>query len=80
MTGDAKYGIPGESGTELPKVRDERRYALGDLVREEQAHFTYVYDFGDNWKHDLVVEKILSPEEDVQYPVCLARARAPKPK
>lgn len=32
----------------------------------------YTYDFGDNWDHTIVLEKILPKERGKTYPVCLA--------
>ena len=40
----------------------------------------YVYDFGDDWMHDLVLEKRFSPEPDVNYPRCIAGERACPPE
>ena len=40
-----------------PPVKSEHRTRLG-AVAEEGAAFRYVFDFGDNWEHKLVVEKI----------------------
>lgn len=31
----------------------------------------YTYDFGDNWEHEVLLEKILPKETSVKYPVCL---------
>jgi hypothetical protein len=31
----------------------------------------YEYDFGDGWKHDLELEKIVERKPDQQYPYCL---------
>lgn len=36
----------------------------------------YVYDFGDNWEHDVILEKILTKEPDKKYPICLDGAFA----
>lgn len=80
VIGDVKYSAAREWSGEPAKVRDERQYALGDLVRDAQARFTYVYDFGDNWEHDLVVEKILPQGEEVSCPICLAGERAAPPE
>jgi hypothetical protein len=30
----------------------------------------YTYDFGDNWEHSVVLEKILPKESDKKYPIC----------
>jgi hypothetical protein len=40
----------------------------------------YNYDFGDDWNHDLVLEKVLPKEENVKYPLCLAGERACPPE
>ena len=33
--------------------------------------FVYIYDFGDNWIHDIIVESI-DKEAELEHPVCLA--------
>ena len=40
------------------------------LVEKDQARYTY--DFGDDWRHKIVLEKILEPAEGMVYPVCTA--------
>lgn len=32
--------------------------------------FDYLYDFGDTWHHELLVEKFLPRDEKMKYPVC----------
>jgi hypothetical protein len=51
-TGQARYGIPHPDFADLDEdLRDERSATLRDL----SATFTYQYDFGDNWHHDVEV-------------------------
>lgn len=59
----------GEPDPEL-NFENERRVTLRELVTREKARFTYEYDFGDGWEHEIVVEKIVDPEPGVTYPVC----------
>ena len=59
---------------------DERKHRLKDVVSRQTSRFTYEYDFGDGWQHEILVENILSPQAGVQYPVCLAGARACPPE
>ena len=40
------------------------------LVEKDQARYTY--DFGDDWQHKIVLEKILAPAEGTTYPICTA--------
>ncbi len=53
-------------------VTDETRVKLSDIVTAEKFKFTYEYDFGDGWEHELLVEKILLVDPKVRYPLCLS--------
>jgi hypothetical protein len=53
---------------------------LWQVLPGTKARFLYRYDFGDNWEHEMVLEKVLSPADGVRYPVCLAGARACPPE
>jgi tetratricopeptide (TPR) repeat protein len=61
-------------------VEDERRVRLADVASREKARFRYQYDFGDDWEHDIVVEKILPADPRGHYPVCVAGRRACPPE
>lgn len=51
---------------------DEGTVALAQVAAAEKAKVVYVYDFGDDWRHDIVVEKIIPAEPGVAYPRCTA--------
>lgn len=40
----------------------------------------YTYDFGDGWEHLIELEAILPAIADINYPVCIAGARACPPE
>jgi len=40
----------------------------------------YVYDFGDDWRHDIVVEDVAAPRLGMAYPRCVAGRRARPPE
>lgn len=42
--------------------------------------FLYIYDFGDDWQHELEIEAILPPDPKGFYPDCIAGARACPPE
>jgi hypothetical protein len=63
------FGRPdGDWGFE--EVGDESAVALAQVAAEEKAKIVYVYDFGDDWRHDIVVEKITLALPGVAYPRC----------
>ena len=61
------------------EINDDQRYRLCNLV-DKGDRFEYEYDFGDGWKHEIKVEKVLEPEAGVKYPVCIAGERACPPE
>jgi hypothetical protein len=58
---------------------DESGVALAQVAGEVRAKIGYVYDFGDDWRHDLAVEAIVPAEPGVRYPRCTGgRGAAPE--
>lgn len=64
----------------MPETRDERKARLCDLVSRPKTKFVYEYDFGDGWEHEIMLEKILTPEPGIKYPVCTEGKRACPPE
>ena len=68
-----------ESAAELCiKVADGTM--LGAVLPAEGFRFGYIYDFGDNWRHEIEVEKIVPRGQELKLPVCLAGKRACPPE
>jgi hypothetical protein len=65
---------------------DDREVAPGWIMpisaffSAENNRALYRYDFGDDWNHDVRLEKILPRKPDAIYPVCLAGSRACPPE
>ena len=75
--GKKEYGIP---DPEYPsEMRNERGRRLREFLRDEGEVFGYVYDFGDNWEHDVVVERIVTDAE-VTDARCVEGERACPPE
>jgi hypothetical protein len=53
---------------------------LSEVVEEGHTRFRYDYDFGDDWKHVIDIEKTLPAEEGVRYPRCVKGKRACPPE
>ncbi len=62
------------------EIKNERRAKLGQLGLGPRSKFVYEYDFGDDWHHEIVVEKVLEKEARVSYPRCMAGKRAGPPE
>jgi hypothetical protein len=59
---------------------DAQSVRLSDLVKREIARFRYDYDFGDDWRHTIDIEKTVPAEDGVDYPRCVAGERACPPE
>ena len=76
--GRVSFGEP--SPDYLGKMLDAKKVELRGVAQDEKDRLKYIYDFGDGWEHDLIVEKIVEPETGKHYPVCLAGDRACLPR
>lgn len=63
------------------KSLDENSFALANLEDDMRYRFFYDYDFGDGWRHEIRLEKVVLPsEKPLTYPVLLAGERACPPE
>jgi hypothetical protein len=57
---------------------DEDAVRLAKALPRPGTRMAYVYDFGDNWRHDIVLEAILDHDDSTAYPICVTgRGDAP---
>lgn len=61
-------------------VSNERRVRLSAFDWKPKKQIRYDYDFGDCWRHEVVLEKLLPIEEEIRYPKCIDGARACPPE
>jgi len=53
---------------------------IADSFSLENRRSVYTYDFGDDWRHKVELEKILPKEKGVKYPICITGRRACPPE
>lgn len=72
----------GEYGLADPELghQDERRTTLGRLLSQPGDRIAYTYDFGDDWEHEIVLEKRLRAEPGGPCPTCLGGKGACPPE
>ena len=76
-----EYGVPmPEFDMDDMEVRDEKKIKLSKIIPGEKFKFSYLYDFGDSWEHEILVEKVLAAEAEIKYPVCIKAKRACPPE
>lgn len=65
---------------DLENAGDEFAVTLSEVAPRPKARFTYIYDFGDDWEHEVFVEKILARETGNAHPACVAGERSCPPE
>ena len=80
IVGEDYYAIPSPEDPWPMETKNEKRAKLFQVAPVEKARFIYEYDFGDSWRHKILVEKILPPERDLEHPICLAGKRSRPPE
>jgi pRiA4b ORF-3-like protein len=74
-----EFGDP-QYSDKWTQYQDEGAAALAQVAAAAKAKIVYVYDFGDDHRHDLIVEAILPAVPGVAYPRCTAGRREMPPE
>jgi hypothetical protein len=61
---DYSYGDP---DLELD-MEDESQVRLDDVASDPDKRFSYMYDFGDGWEHDVVIEEVAKCKTQAALP------------
>ncbi len=76
--GTTRFGMPLDDFDGNPPLPGwEHRVA--DVLTRANPRLEYEYDFGDGWKHTVVLEEILVAAPGKKYPRCTAGARSAPP-
>jgi Plasmid pRiA4b ORF-3-like protein len=59
---------------------DEDTTQLVEVLKSEGDSMIYKYDFGDNWRHEVVLEKMQPADGALKRPVCLGGERRCPPE
>ncbi|QYX58007.1 plasmid pRiA4b ORF-3 family protein [Roseovarius sp. SCSIO 43702] len=79
--GDRIYGEPDpEDAFWDRKVYQAKSLRLSMLIDRGITEFLYTYDFGDDWRHRIVIEGVSDAEPDLDYPIFLGGERRAPPE
>ena len=74
-----QYTEPYEGDLDYGQL-DETKVLLKRVLSREGRSMAYVYDFGDDWRHKITLEKILPVNPNLTYPVAVTGKRACPPE
>ena len=62
------------------RILDETKVTISEVLAPEVVRFSYAYDFGDDWEHDVLAEKIIASNSGGERPLCLEGKRHRPPE
>lgn len=63
-----------------PEVIMDWEVPIKKFFKKEEVSIPYNYDFGDDWRHEILLAEILPRELDKTYPRCICGMRACPPE
>jgi len=78
--GEHSFGDTGMFDGLDDELEDERAMTLKALLIRRVKRFAYVYDLGDDWDHDILIEGEKPMEKGRAYPACTGGRRAAPPE
>lgn len=82
--GGLSYGdievLGAERSDDYARVYDANDVRMRDFSREPGRSFTYVYDYGDNWRHTVTIEKLAALTPAPKTSTCIDGARCCPPE
>ena len=75
------YGDPSfREFDDEPVICQAKGLRLGAAIARSADRFVYTYDYGDNWRHDVIVEEVRDGDPDMEYPILVDGARRCSPE
>ena len=62
------------------QIQDASKTKISDLMLKEKTTFEYLFDFGDEWLHEITLEKILDIFPKKKYPLVTKRTGQSPPQ
>ncbi|WP_299177834.1 plasmid pRiA4b ORF-3 family protein [uncultured Brevundimonas sp.] len=78
--GERRYGIPDPEDDPGRPVSRASGTKLASIVKRHSDPFLYIYDFGDNWRHTVTLERIEDARPPIIYPAFIDGERRCPPE
>lgn len=79
ISGELRIGVPDPDFSNMAHLPGWK-VPLSAYISPDAPSAVYLYDFGDDWEHELVYEGLVAREPGTRYPRCVDGARACPPE
>jgi hypothetical protein len=77
---DRRYGLPSDEDWGTGPLYDATKVRLRDILKPRSTRIDYLYDFGDNWEHRLIITRVRQGDPGLGYPRYLGGERNAPPE
>lgn len=77
---DRRYGLPSDEDWGTGRLYDATKVRLRDILKPRRTRIDYLYDFGDNWEHRLIITRVRQGDPGLGYPRYLGGERNAPPE
>lgn len=77
---DRRYGLPSDEDWGNGPLHDTTKVRLRDILKPSRTRIDYLYDFGDNWEHRLIITRVRQGDPGLGYPRYLGGERNAPPE
>jgi len=77
---DRRYGLPSDEDWGTGRLYDATKVRLRDILKPRRTRIDYLYDFGNNWEHRLIITKVRQGDPGLGYPRYLGGERNAPPE
>jgi hypothetical protein len=67
------YAFEDPYGWNDENIKDASKTKIKELALKEKSKFEYIFDFGDEWLHQITLEKIMDIFTDKKYPIVIRK-------
>jgi pRiA4b ORF-3-like protein len=78
--GGKNWGVPAWDEFKELDLIDEKKPQVAEVLRREGEALKYQYDFGDDWEHEVVLERVMPANGRPSHPICLVGERRCPPE
>lgn len=75
-----EWGLPEYDELGELDLLDEKKAQLSKVLKVEGESMIYAYDYGDNWRHGVVLEEIIPVNDAAKSPICFGGERRCPPE
>ena len=74
---ETQFSVPNK---DFPNEDLNVKNTITEILFRKGQKALYIYDFGDNWEHEIKVIEVMHEDKEIKYPICIGGKRNAPPE